>query len=1089
MGNGFRYTALGREYYKRHPVRAIVKIPVVAVRISRDRWVGGVEETRYFPMEEIEVPPMENQNAQIAYAEERVRGVLETYEVIQEGTVVYWDSIPWVLAPGPWLTSLQHTTFNAEGVPTTEAILDRPTRGLPLIPYELKSSWGLCGEALKDTGECVPRQMAMLCGLTWDECCELLDSAYDQLTPAQRKGLQGRPWREVGVPPRMVAIACKQLNLSFYLLWRGRLIHKAVPTRSGNHYVTLYVDGHHSFFYEDPDVKRTITKMKVSKPKRYSPTRVLLETEHLDTAQIERWDGTLRSGTFWVGAEEINETRLWFVNKSMSPKVCLSNIDTVSCLKWKCEDTKLLVLRSRPTDRSDLDIMAAGLGMVYTGQTRASLALASMLRTLRHGREKSRRITLSPCEVCGDVAEEQDHILRLASGGTNDASNLQPLCKGCHLAKTLSESAAPREVHIYEGVACPRTHDQFVMSPKTPQLCLFFRGPSRLRTVAIDVCKCRRSALVNYPYPIPILSVLDEPEPFDKSLGDYNFLTKPGPTEEAAFWNQIGYTGPRWYSKLLTESLMSRGIVQESDVAWILNATSHLPVGTMKTVFEELDRACDGLPDNYDVERQRKYSAVALLGLLSRQSRESWTCDTRTTDDDVVFRGPVVTRKVPDTDLTDYIWKTQLLTWRTNRALHQICLDGEHLAVAEAVDLARKHTQSGRGEERTERLLGVQVDAVHVSMQLREYENLVREAMTVLNPDGTRKFTVQVVDRPTPSPTGVIPTTECEVSPDEPWRDYTGYDSLRDIVLRGESVMVMGFGGCGKSTAVERVCEELKAKGKQVVKTAYTHLAASRIGGVTLHHFLSKYKTFKGTLIIDEVSQVPVALWAQIMMYLHCRVQFVLCGDFVSQFQPAYNQWRLNPHVDKSMADTNALKMLCGYNRVEFKVYHRGNADLYSFWRGLLDLPVAEAVALARARFPRLPDEPKWHLVVSNAHRVSLLRKCGASGTPVETFDGLLEVGPGSRMVGRQKSKRVVNGLFYEVVALDLLRDEFGKEIQVEPCEFLNLSVATALVYYSSQGRTLDGRVRLHVSSRHMSTRALVVGLQRCTHTDLIDVW
>ena len=106
-------------------------------------------------------------------------------------------------------TSLQHTSFNAEGVPTTEAILDRPTRGLPLIPYELKSSWGLCGEALKDTGECVPRQMAMLCGLTWDECCELLDSAYDQLTPAQRKGLQGRPWREVGVPPRMVAIACK----------------------------------------------------------------------------------------------------------------------------------------------------------------------------------------------------------------------------------------------------------------------------------------------------------------------------------------------------------------------------------------------------------------------------------------------------------------------------------------------------------------------------------------------------------------------------------------------------------------------------------------------------------------------------------------------------------------------------------------------------------------------------------------------------------------------------------------------------------------------------------------------------------------
>lgn len=41
-------------------------------------------------------------------------------------------------------------------------------------------------------------------------------------------------------------------------------------------------------------------------------------------------------------------------------------------------------------------------------------------------------------------ATEVDHIRNKASGGTDDPSNLQAICRDCHRRKTLSESRASR---------------------------------------------------------------------------------------------------------------------------------------------------------------------------------------------------------------------------------------------------------------------------------------------------------------------------------------------------------------------------------------------------------------------------------------------------------------------------------------------------------------------------------------------------------------------------------------------------------------------------------------------------------------------
>ena len=41
------------------------------------------------------------------------------------------------------------------------------------------------------------------------------------------------------------------------------------------------------------------------------------------------------------------------------------------------------------------------------------------------------------CRVCGRIATDVDHIRPKRRGGSDDRSNLQPLCKAHHSAKTL----------------------------------------------------------------------------------------------------------------------------------------------------------------------------------------------------------------------------------------------------------------------------------------------------------------------------------------------------------------------------------------------------------------------------------------------------------------------------------------------------------------------------------------------------------------------------------------------------------------------------------------------------------------------------
>lgn len=56
-------------------------------------------------------------------------------------------------------------------------------------------------------------------------------------------------------------------------------------------------------------------------------------------------------------------------------------------------------------------------------------------------------------------ADEVDHVVPLFKGGTNDESNLQPLCRPCHVDKTTADAREARPIgHDAQGVPLHPSH-------------------------------------------------------------------------------------------------------------------------------------------------------------------------------------------------------------------------------------------------------------------------------------------------------------------------------------------------------------------------------------------------------------------------------------------------------------------------------------------------------------------------------------------------------------------------------------------------------------------------------------------------------
>jgi hypothetical protein len=336
------------------------------------------------------------------------------------------------------------------------------------------------------------------------------------------------------------------------------------------------------------------------------------------------------------------------------------------------------------------------------------------------------------------------------------------------------------------------------------------------------------------------------------------------------------------------------------------------------------------------------------------------------------------------------------------------------------------------------------------------------------------------------------------------WREL-GEVEAESAVLRGESLLLLGIAGTGKTFRAQGIVERLRCAGKRVAIISKAHTASRRAGGVTADHWVRRHilhgSASCDVLWVDEVSQVDIGLLNQIAKLHWAGVQFVLSGEF-HQFGPVCNNWRGSPVPEDALERSSLLHVLAGGNRCTLTECRRGDRKLFDFYSSLIpggsraELPVQTCIAQAKAVF-RSSGPARWNLVISHRRRCLINAERNRAEAPPGAV--LLEVSgrrargngaqtmllwPGIQLFGcTSAAKAVRNGCLYTVESLD----SEAKALVVEGVGTLTFDQAKAWfrlsyaqTYASCQGTEFDGSLCLwDCAHRHFSRRHLFVGLSR----------
>ena len=412
-----------------------------------------------------------------------------------------------------------------------------------------------------------------------------------------------------------------------------------------------------------------------------------------------------------------------------------------------------------------------------------------------------------------------------------------------------------------------------------------------------------RNICCHSPWEIPVFCAFDqlfETSP-SAGLGDFTFVTCEEPRTKAQLLRQIPFTGSRFYHKSSVCWGLTHGILKWDQCGQGIRGSGNVPAHYLREALTSLEQAWRMTSD----ASLAKKAVNSYLGLVASDRHATFVEKTYLAADSLPrFHGE---RRLHyyDCGLVSVGHRVDLVTARSHRPFHQAILDQESLLVAQCrMELAKLQIPPRAIRQ-------VRVDSLLLQCGTRKHKEVcakiesltwgdlwhrapILEALGVEMPWPTgceeRVFRAEIIEATSKTLLDhdpPLPTSGGTLSP--PMRAWSFLDeeaARRAVLEQSQGLMISGIAGCGKTFFAKKVVAGLRQRNVRVAIISRCHVSARLFeAGQTADRFvLAQLPHFRdGVLIIEEASQIPHYVWAQVLPLRHLGVRFCVLGDIPNQ--------------------------------------------------------------------------------------------------------------------------------------------------------------------------------------------------------------